>query len=203
LIGIPWMLAFALRDDGWYLRQEIIWHKTCGRPENATDRPTRNHEQIFLFSKSRDYYFDMDAIKERAVSAGQTRNMGGKAKGNINRNDGKRFVKIASKRNKRTVWAISPVTRRSKNHHAMFPIQIPDLCLKAGCPEGGIVLDPFSGTATTGSAALLQNRKYQGIELNSDYAQVGASMLVDDGSVMVKSASKQTLGKILSGMDRS
>ena len=182
LIGIPWMLAFALRSDGWYLRQEIIWHKPSCVPESVKDRPTRAHEQIFLFSKSAKYYYDADAIKEPAVTAGKTRMMGSKNKINKDRNDGGRTVKTAEKRNKRTVWAIAPQSgKRSRDHHAMFPILIPEMCLKAGCPDGGIVLDPFSGTATTGSAAILHGRKYQGIELNRGYAWIGTQIVMEDG----------------------
>jgi DNA modification methylase len=208
LIGIPWMLAFALRDDGWYLRQEIIWHKPNPIPESVRDRLTRAHEQIFLFSKSAKYYFDADAIKEPAKSAGQTRSMGPKSLGNKDRNDGGRTMKIGEKRNKRSVWMIAPRPVRS-SHFASYPTLIPDICLRASCPEGGVVLDPFSGSATTGAAALQRKRRYVGIDLNSDYIEIGALRLVDKehtketgGTPVGIHASREDTFRLFKKMDR-
>ncbi|WP_055695952.1 DNA-methyltransferase [Streptomyces prasinopilosus] len=144
LIGIPWRVAFALQDDGWVLRNEIIWHKPNAMPEPVRDRLSTRHEHLFLFSKSRRYHFDLDAIREpmpRSESKG---------------------------RNPGDVWSIS--TRPfPEAHFAVFPIDLPIRCIKAGCKPGGTVLDPFSGSGTTGAAARQLGRRYVGIDLNSAY----------------------------------
>jgi DNA modification methylase len=183
LIGIPWMLAFALRKDGWYLRQEIIWHKPNPMVEAVQDRPTRAHEQIFLLSKSKKYYYDADAIAEPAVSAGQKRSLGPKSAGNSDRNDAKRSFVVGDKRNIRSVWTISPRPSKSA-HFAAFPEELPKRCMLAGCPEGGIVLDPFSGTATTGNTGMWTEnmRRYVGIELNPDHYEDSVDRLRFGGS---------------------
>ena len=134
LIGIPWMLAFALRADGWYLRSESIWHKPNPMTESMRDRPTKAHEQVFLLSKSQRYYYDADAIKEPSVTGNGTRN-------------------------KRSVWSIT-VKPFKGSHFATFPPELPETCLLAGSPEGGVVLDPFSGAATTGIVAVQHGRSY-------------------------------------------
>jgi DNA modification methylase len=187
LIGIPWMLAFALRKDGWYLRQEIIWHKPCGMPESVTDRPTKAHEQIFLLSKSEKYFYNADAIAEPAKYAGKTRSMGPKSVGNSDRNDGGRTLVIGKTKNKRSVWLISPHSKRSSqsSHYATFPVLIPEICLLAGCPEGGIVLDPFSGSGTTGEAALNNKRKYSGVERSLEYLNISAARIVHEGHTVL------------------
>lgn len=149
LIGIPWMLAFALRADGWYLRQEIIWHKPNPMPESVKDRCTKAHEQIFLLSKSPRYYFDSEAMKEDAV--------GGKT-GNA----------ASSKRNRRSVWSVA--TRPYKGaHFATFPPSLIEPCILAGCPEGGVVIDPFGGSGTTAGVAVAHSRNAIICELNPDY----------------------------------
>lgn len=145
LIGIPWMVAFALRDDGWYLRQEIIWHKTNPMPESVKDRFTKSHEQIFLFSKCQNYYFDHEAIQEKAVGQ-ETRNM-------------------------RDVWDI-PVKPFKDAHFATYPEELIIPCVKAGCRPGGVVLDPFFGSGTTGKVAVSVGRDYIGIELNPQYIDI-------------------------------
>ncbi|MGD1095526.1 MAG: site-specific DNA-methyltransferase [Bryobacteraceae bacterium] len=201
LIGIPWLLAFALRNDGWYLRQEIIWHKPNPIPESVKDRVTRAHEQIFLLSKSARYYFKADAIKEPAKGAGQKRSMGPKSLGNTDRNDGGRTMVIGEKRNKRSVWLIAPRPDPSA-HFASFPVLIPEICLKAGCPEGGTVLDPFSGAATTGAAALQNKRRYAGIELNSEYVKIGTLRIVDGKhSVLIYADRKEDLPRRLNASE--
>jgi site-specific DNA-methyltransferase (cytosine-N4-specific) len=195
LIGIPWMLAFALRADGWYLRSEIIWQKPNPMPESIKDRPTKAHEQIFLLSKSPKYYYDADAVREPfadkrmgnpgafkwsyandAVTGKGVRGAGGsstKLQSEGWNADGK-----ITGRNRRTVWTIS--TKPFKGaHFAVFPPELPKTCMLAGCPEGGVVLDPFSGAATTGIVAVQNDRKYIGIELNPDYVDLSNQRYAD------------------------
>lgn len=189
LIGIPWMVAFALRADGWYLRRDIIWQKPNAMPESVTDRCTKSHEYIFLLAKSDRYYFDHTAIKERRTSckndavAGsrgafgprQTRLRGS---GNIKRKYRPTPTKHlegnipysgeSELRSKRDVWTVA--TRGCKgNHFAVFPEQLVEPCILAGCPEGGTVLDPFAGSGTTGVAAKRLRRNFIGVEINSEY----------------------------------
>lgn len=174
LIGIPWRVAFALQADGWYLRQDIIWHKPNPMPESVTDRCTKAHEYIFLLSKSPKYYFDSEAVKEEAVYKG---NQTSQVKGSFN---GKRagqdesviaqpFRAVVEKRNRRSVWTVT--TKPFKGaHFATYPPDLIEPCILAGCPEGGTVLDPFFGSGTTGLVALRHGRKVIGCELNPDYA---------------------------------
>jgi DNA modification methylase len=183
LIGIPWMLAFALRADGWYLRQDIIWHKPNPMPESVQDRCTKSHEYIFLLSKSKKYYFDNKSIREKGEMTAQdsagstqqdTRLTHGLGGGNSGINKAKQ--KLAeelqtlgySTRNKRDVWTVA-VKPYSGAHFATFPKDLIEPCIKAGCPEGGVVLDPFMGSGTTAYVAALNGRKYLGCELNPDY----------------------------------
>lgn len=174
LIGIPWMLAFALRTDGWYLRQEIIWHKPNPMPESVKDRCTKAHEQIFLLSKSQRYYFDSEAMKEPAVRAGDI--PGGKghyiqhSAGGHNK-DGLAACgqkPVAETRNRRSVWNVA--TRPYKGaHFATFPPALIEPCILAGCPVGGVVLDPFGGSGTTAGVALAHGREAIICELNPEY----------------------------------
>ena len=145
LIGIPWMLAFALRSDGWYLRQDIIWHKPNPMPESVTDRCTKSHEYIFLLSKSRKYYYDAEAIKEPVAYSGGS-----------------------DHRNKRSVWSV-PTQPYSDAHFAVFPTNLISPCILAGCPVGGTVLDPFAGSGTTLSESQRLGRHSIGIEANPQY----------------------------------
>lgn len=176
LIGIPWMAAFALRNSGWYLRQDIIWAKGNPMPESVKDRCTKSHEYIFLLSKSRKYYFDNAAIKEPAVTQPKSRNK--KAEGyqadypNGDRfSDGERVYGADGLRNKRDVWFVN--TKPCKEaHFATFPDTLIEPCVLAGCPENGIVLDPFSGSGTTAMVAKRNNRNYIGIELNPAYMAI-------------------------------
>lgn len=181
LIGIPWMLAFALRADGWYLRQDIIWHKPNPMPESVKDRCTKSHEYIFLLSKESKYYFDSDAISEQTITndnsvrdrdntklnntPGRTR-MGGLVTNNY------------TKRNKRDVWTISTKPYKEA-HFATYPEDLIEPCILAGCPVGGVVLDPFFGSGTTGRVALSKNRKYLGIELNPEYVKISKKRTSD------------------------
>lgn len=174
LIGIPWMLAFALRADGWYLRSEIIWHKPNPMPESVKDRPTKAHEQIFLLSKSPKYYYDHDAIAEAAFQPTWKPCQIAKRK-SLASLDGHRETlgtnQEAATRNKRSVWNIT--TKPFKGaHFAVFPPELPETCLLAGSPDGGVVLDPFSSSGTTGFVAVKNGRSYIGIELNPEYVAV-------------------------------
>ena len=176
LVGIPWMVAFALRADGWYLRQDIIWQKPNPMPESVTDRCTKAHEYIFLLSKSRKYYYDHEAISEPYTSkAEKPRN---KAKERYNDSykggrwsEGVRDYYSAGKRNKRSVWTVT--TKPFKEaHFATFPPDLIKPCILAGCPKNGIVLDPFMGSGTTGMVAAMYRRNFIGFELNPEYCKM-------------------------------
>ena len=174
LIGIPWMLAFALRADGWYLRSENIWHKPNPMPESVKNRPTKAHEQVFLLSKSPKYYYDADAIKEPAQDYGTNDRCNNKKNGATGLAPHRGFKSenyAKSGRNKRSVWTIT-VKPFKGDHFAVFPPELPEPCLLAGSPEGGVVLDPFSGASTTGIVAVQHGRSYMGIELNPEYIEI-------------------------------
>ena len=168
LIGIPWMLAFALRADGWYLRQEIIWHKPNPMPESVKDRCTKAHEQIFLLTKSPRYYFDSEAMREESVSAGRI--PGGNKNIDPSRRDASRdmTVPVAETRNRRSVWSVATSPYKGA-HFATFPPALIEPCILAGCPEGGVVLDPFGGSGTTAGVAVAHSRNAIICELNPDY----------------------------------
>ena len=178
LIGIPWMLAFALRNDGWYLRQDIIWQKPNPMPESVKDRCTKSHEYIFLFSKSPNYYFDHEAIQEDCKEESKARYEApffvGKQQERF-RPDGATntagMKEYTGKRNKRDVWNVS-VAPIKEAHFATFPKKLIEPCILAGCPVGGTVLDPFFGSGTTGVVATELNRDYIGIELNPKYVEI-------------------------------
>jgi DNA modification methylase len=197
LVGIPWRVAFALQADGWYLRSDIIWSKPNSMPESVTDRPTKSHEYIFMFSKNAKYYFDQEAVKVPQVEYERSRRLREQRQGldsvyQLSR-DGKtgladqsvtgacRNVKrrheLAEKgnRNIRSVWTITtkPMPKIfGAEHFATFPPEIPERCIKAGCPKGGTVLDPFFGAGTTGLVALNLGRDFIGIELNPKYCEM-------------------------------
>lgn len=184
LIGIPWRVAFALQADGWYLRQDIIWHKPNPMPESVTDRCTRAHEYVFLLSKSERYYFDGDSIRQPHAPKSLTHRGGGRAAGKTGQQDD--LGKVASGNfgnwdkprvidprgaNRRSVWTIN--TKPFKGaHFATFPTELVLPCVLAGCPAGGVVLDPFNGAGTTGLVALSNGRQYCGIELNPEYVDI-------------------------------
>ena len=183
LIGIPWRVAFALQADGWYLRQDIIWHKPNPMPESVTDRCTKAHEYIFLLSKSPRYYFDHEAIKEpvspdmlRRAKAGHTR---GQGKLDKSRNDATtvRPTKITgTTRNRRSVWTVT--TKPFKGaHFATFPPDLIEPCILAGCPEGGTVLDPFGGAGTTGLVATQAGRDAVLCEINPEYVEMARARI--------------------------
>jgi len=177
LVGIPWKVAFALQSDGWYLRQDIIWAKPNPMPESVTDRCTKSHEYIFLLAKSRSYYYDSEAIKEPNANPKRTNYQAGSrifGKNNDrNDNDFSERTKdvIYDGRNKRSVWVVT-TKPFSDAHFATFPKDLIKPMVLAGCPRGGIVLDPFMGAGTTGLVAKKLNRNYIGIELNPDYIKM-------------------------------
>jgi DNA modification methylase len=172
LIGIPWMLAFALRSDGWYLRQDIIWHKPNPMPESVQDRCTKAHEYVFLLSKSAKYFFDSGAMREDAVkgSAGSSFSKGKTAEHQLGRSSDAERVEDG-KRNRRSVWSIA--TRPYKGaHFATFPPTLIEPCILAGSRPGDLVLDPFMGSGTTAQVALQHGRRAVGSELNPEYIKL-------------------------------
>lgn len=179
LVGIPWMLAFALRSDGWYLRQDIIWAKPNPMPESVRDRCTRSHEYVFLLSKSRKYYYNSQAVKEPAVT-GKWDKMppigGVKHLDNGNPTYSGNQPAGDGLRNRRDVWNI-PTKPFKGAHFAVMPEALVEPCILAGCPEGGVVLDPFFGSGTVGVVAIKHNRKYIGIELNPEYVEIAKKRL--------------------------
>lgn len=172
LIGIPWMLAFALRDIGFYLRQDIIWHKPNPMPESVKNRCTKSHEYIFMLTKSARYYFDEEALREPAITGfrkNEYNHRNVKFVGPIHKQEQFRNENQSyGMRNKRDVWSMSVKTGYN-GHHATFPIKLPYECISLGSPLGGVVLDPFMGTATTAVAAIKLHRHYIGFELNKEY----------------------------------
>lgn len=154
LVGIPWRVAFALQADGWYLRQDIIWHKPNPLPESVKDRCTKAHEYIFLMSKSPRYYFDYEAIREPTID-------------------------LQDKRNRRDVWTV-PIKPFTGAHFATFPTDLITPCILAGCPDGGVVLDPFFGAGTTGLVAQSLKRGWVGCELNPVYAEMALKRIKDN-----------------------
>ena len=175
LMGIPWMVAFALRNDGWYLRQDIIWSKPNPMPESVQDRCTKSHEYIFLLSKSKSYFYDNDAVKEPALYTERwgthTKIYDEKQKDGLDSNN-------SEFKNKRSVWNINTQSYKEA-HFATFPIEIPEICIRAGSKEGDIVLDPFNGAGTTGVACIKWKRCYIGIELNPEYAGISKKRFVE------------------------
>ena len=171
LIGIPWMLAFALRADGWYLRQDIIWHKPNPMPESVQDRCTKAHEYIFLLSKSPKYYYDIDSIKEEAHTTDNSDRNRDESRLN-NTPERTRMAGLTTnhyeKKNKRSVWTVTTKPYEGA-HFAVFPTDLIEPCILAGAPVGGIVLDPFMGSGTTAQVAQNLGRQYLGCELNTDY----------------------------------
>lgn len=188
LIGIPWRVAFALQADGWYLRQDIIWHKPNPMPESVTDRCTKSHEYIFLLSKNEHYYYDNEAIKEQSNYSwnsavgfspnGQRANTDyeGLAKQNQFNGTKTHTDEERTGRNKRSVWTVAtkPYTEA---HFATYPVKLIEPCILAGCPESGTVFDPFSGSGTTGLVAMSNNRNYIGTELNPEYVEISHKRL--------------------------
>jgi DNA modification methylase len=186
LIGIPWRVAFALQADGWFLRQDIIWHKPNPMPESVRDRCTEAHEYIFLLSKKQNYYYDCDAVKEPVAESTierlQQKNLmnqvgssrvPGKTNGNM------KAVGNTQTRNRRSVWTIP--TRGFKGaHFAVYPEQLIEPCILAGCPLDGTVFDPFTGSGTTAVVALRNQRNFIGTELNPEYCEIARNRIGSD-----------------------
>ena len=216
LMGIPWRVAFALQDDGWYLRQDIIWSKPNPMPESVTDRCTKAHEYLFLLSKSGRYHFDAEAIAEGAVADHAPGNKSHKGKAAYDAGDGKHRTKQGlvaysarqravpprhaglessdqsgldevgrgGKRNKRSVWTVATQPFKEA-HFATFPPALIEPCILAGCPNGGLVLDPFGGAGTTGLVADRLGRDAVLIELNPEYAAIAEKRIKGDSPLFV------------------
>jgi len=192
LVGIPWRVAFALQSDGWYLRQDIIWHKPNPMPESVTDRCTKSHEYIFLLTKSAKYYYDNDAIKEpykeslggdkKRASINEKFDTAGMANANsLARTRDERPDK--SGRNKRSVWTVTTKPFKAA-HFATFPENLILPMVKAGCPKDGLILDPFFGAGTVGVVAKKLNLNYVGIELNPEYIKIAKKRILNtEGSL--------------------
>lgn len=193
LLGMPWRVALALQDRGWILRNDIIWHKPNAMPHSAKNRLTTDHEYIFFFTKKgANYFYDQDAIREEHVTFSEKSKMKGgknhfgknggtpekgKNAGNSNLHDGRWDQAFhPNGRNKRTVWNI-PLSKFRDAHFAVFPEKLIEPCILAGCPTGGIVLDPFFGSGTTGVVASKLSRKYVGLELNPEYVEIAKKRL--------------------------
>ncbi len=207
LVGIPWRVAFALQADGWYLRQDIIWAKPNPMPESVTDRCTKAHEYVFLLSKSARYFYDADAVKEASVDpegsgkryaapffvgdkheSGNYSATGARHTGGMKRFDGQR--------NRRSVWHISTGHYKGA-HFAIFPPALIEPCIKAGCPEGGTVLDPFGGSGTTGRVASDLGRKAILCELNTSYVELIKQRLTEPA----KPLKKRTRDRLARGVE--
>jgi len=179
LVGIPWRVAFALQADGWYLRQDIIWHKPNPMPESVTDRCTKSHEYVFLLSKSEKYFYDADAISEPIQDStveryktgwdgDRKRGWPGNSQNNMHKYMGSEKAQSVTHRNKRSVWTVN-TKPYSEAHFAVFPQELIEPCIQAGSKTGDVVLDPFFGSGTTGEVAERFGRNYVGIELNEEY----------------------------------
>jgi len=187
LMGMPWRVALALQDNGWILRSDIIWHKPNAMPSSIKDRPTTDHEYIFMFSKNNEYYYDADAIREPHKTFSEDSKMkggrnhfgkvngtpeNGKNGGNSNLHDGRWDQAFHPKgRNKRTVWEI-PLGKFKDAHFAVYPDKLVETCLFASTKKNDIVFDPFTGSGTTGVVACKHNRKFVGVELVDKYQKM-------------------------------
>lgn len=176
LVGIPWRVAFALQADGWWLRQDIIWHKPNPMPESVTDRCTKAHEYVFLLTKSAKYHYDADAVAEPAIHAGHTV----KAYASGKNQSGQPFrdtatgghdVHVGETRNRRSVWSITTKPFKAA-HFAVMPEALAEPCVLAGSAPGDLVLDPFTGSGTVAVVALRHNRRFIGVELSSEYVDI-------------------------------
>ena len=217
LVGIPWRVAFALQADGWWLRQDVVWHKPNPMPESITDRCTKAHEYVFLLTKSERYFYDTDAIREMRTSdedaigfrggsyvGGEpgkrttTGNKRVKVPGGWDRGEGGhgtihrsgrtsaeyQEAQVKGGRNKRSVWTIA-TSPFPEAHFATFPPELPEICIKAGCPKGGTVLDPFGGAGTTGLVADRLQRHAILIELNPEYASMAERRINGDRGALL------------------
>ena len=189
LIGIPWRVAFALQADGWYLRQDIIWHKPNPMPESVTDRCTKAHEYVFLLSKSARYFYDCEAVREPIKQTSglnfraRARTANGALGGDNKHHMESRVFTGVKGANRRSVWTI-PTKPYKGAHFATFPPDLIIPCILAGCPEGGTVLDPFFGSGTTGLVCSRLNRQYIGIELNEQYCKMAERRIEGDAPLL-------------------
>jgi site-specific DNA-methyltransferase (adenine-specific) len=192
LLGMPWRVALALQADGWLLRSDVIWHKPNAMPSPTKSRPTTDHEYVFFFTRSRDYFYDADAIREPHVTFTENSRMrggrnhfgrrggtpeAGKNGGNSNLHDGRwdqAFHPLG--RNKRTVWSI-PLSKFREAHFAVFPERLVETCIQASCPQGGRVLDPFLGSGTTAVVSQRLGRSFLGIDICEEYCQMAERRL--------------------------
>lgn len=194
LLGMPWRVAFALQDDGWILRNSIIWAKTNGMPESVKDRLSNRHENIFMFTKSQRYHFDLDAIREphaevSLARAGRKRLTVDKSQegiGSPQTLDPSSYAN-ASGKNPGDVWDIGTKPFPGA-HFAVFPPEVPSRAIAAGCKPGGTVLDPFSGSGTTGLVAQNHGRRYVGIDLNPDYLRLSLETRLRNGVLDLRAA---------------
>lgn len=159
LVGVPWRLAFALQQDGWYLRSDIIWNKPNNQPESVKDRPTRCHEYVFLLTKNEKYYYNYEAVKEDSMNGG-------------------------CKKNRRTIWNIN-TEPYPEAHFAVFPHNLVRVCLDAGSKDKSIILDPFFGSGTVGSVCIERNLKFVGIELKEEYIQLALKRLYRKAPLLI------------------
>lgn len=185
MIGIPWKLAFSLQEDGWFLRQDIIWAKKNPMPESVLDRCTKSHEYVFLMTKDRHYYFDSKSIQDDAVTAKESKYDNGKnglSSDKLYAGEGtstRKFSADPTKRNKRDVWMMNTGNFKG-SHFAVMPYELADTCIKAGCRRGGLALDPFMGSGTTAIAARKNGNHYLGIEINPDYVKIAENRIKDE-----------------------
>lgn len=192
-LGMPWRVALALKEIGWRLRSDVIWHKPNAMPSSVKTRPTVDHEYVFFFTKSKDYYYDADAIREPHVTFSDKSKMKGgrghfgkrggtpekgKNSGDVNLHDARWDQAFHPKgRNKRTVWSIS-LSKFREAHFAVFPESLVETCIKASCPENGVALDPFSGSGTVAIVARRLQRHYIGIDCVEEYCEMARKRLV-------------------------
>jgi len=190
LVGIPWRVAFALQANGWWLRSKIVWAKPAPMPESVLDRCTRSHEEIFMLTKAQRYFFDAQAIAEPLARPEECERLTPAKFGGANKfteaskqsrlHSGNEYRGTSTgTRNKRDVWVIH-TGGYDGAHFAVMPEELAENCIKAGCPEGGTVLDPFAGSGTTGLVALRLGRQFVGIELNTEYAEMARRRITDD-----------------------
>lgn len=185
LIGIPWRAAFALQADGWYLRMDNIWHKPNPMPESVTDRPTKAHEYVFLIAKNARYFYDVDAVRQRALSQ-KSGNKIRKFRGDHGGVEGSRshqgfgvpWENDGARRNRRSVWTIATKPYRGA-HFATFPPALVEPCILAGSRPGDLVLDPFAGSGTTGVVSVQHGRGFVGCELNPEYVELARARIAE------------------------
>ncbi len=204
LLGMPWRVALALKDDGWILRSDIIWHKPNAMPSSVKTRPTTDHEYVFFFTKGKDYYYDIDSIREPHVTFSDNSKMKGGRKhffqrdgtpeqgknaGDNNLHDGRWDQAFHPKgRNKRTVWSI-PLSKYREAHFAVFPATLVRTAVLAGSPVGGLVLDPFMGSGTTAVVARQIERNYLGIDCSAEYCEMAEERIRKERSALLRADS--------------